>query len=69
MPCYLCAGAVLQFGIPRVVAGEEESFPGARELMESRGVEVVSLRNGECRRLMEEFIREKPEIWNEDIGK
>jgi cytosine deaminase len=68
MPCYLCAGAVLQFRIPRVVVGEEESFPGARQLMEAHGVEVVNLRNGECRQLMEEFIREKPEIWGEDIG-
>ncbi len=68
MPCNLCAGAVVQFRIPRVVIGEEESFPGAREFMESHGVEVVNLHNEECRRLMEEFIQEKPEIWSEDIG-
>jgi cytosine deaminase len=69
MPCYLCAGAAVQFGIPRVVVGEEKSFPGARQFMESYGVEVVTLDNRECRQLMEEFIREKPDIWNEDIGK
>jgi cytosine deaminase len=68
MPCYLCAGAAVQFGIPRVVVGEEESFPGAREFMESHGIEVLNLRNAECRQLMEGFIREKPEVWNEDIG-
>ena len=68
MPCNLCAGAVVQFKIPRVVVGEEDSFPGAREFMEFHGVEVVNLNNAECRRLMEEFIQEKPEIWNEDIG-
>lgn len=68
MPCYLCAGAVVQFGIPRVVAGESKTFPGAREFMESHEVEVTDLNLKECRQLMQEFIQKNPELWNEDIG-
>jgi cytosine deaminase len=69
MPCYLCAGAVVQFGIKKVVAGESETFPGAREFMESHGVEVIDLGLEECKELMREFIASNPELWNEDIGK
>jgi creatinine deaminase len=69
MPCYLCAGAVVQFGIKKVVAGESETFPGAKEFMESHGVEVINLDLEECKQLMREFIAENPELWNEDIGK
>ena len=65
MPCYLCAGAVVQFGIKKVVAGESETFPGAREFMESHGVEVIDLDLEECKQLMREFIAENPELWNE----
>jgi cytosine deaminase len=68
MPCYLCAGAVVQFGIKKVVAGESETFPGAREFMESHGVEIVDLALEECKQLMRDFITENPELWNEDIG-
>lgn len=68
MPCYLCAGAVVQFGIPKVVAGESETFPGAREFMESHEVEVTDLGLEECKQLMREFIQKNPELWNEDIG-
>ncbi len=68
MPCYLCAGAVVQFGIKKVIAGESETFPGAREFMESHGVEVIDLDLEECKQLMREFIAENPELWNEDIG-
>ena len=68
MPCYLCAGAVVQFRIPRVVAGESKTFPGAREFMESHGVELTDLDLKECKKLMQEFIRKNPELWNEDIG-
>jgi creatinine deaminase len=68
MPCYLCAGAVVQFGIKKVYAGESKTFPGAREFMESHGVEVIDMNNAECIRMMQEFIREKPALWNEDIG-
>jgi cytosine/creatinine deaminase len=69
MPCYLCAGAVVQFGIKKVVVGESKTFPGAVDFMRSHGVEVVDLGNAECIELMERMIREKPELWNEDIGK
>lgn len=69
MPCYLCAGAVVQFGIKKVIAGESETFPGAREFMESHGVEVFDLNLDECKQLMRDFIAQKPELWNEDIGK
>ncbi len=68
MPCYLCAGAVVQFGIKKVVAGESATFPGAREFMEAHGVEVVDLDLAECKQLMSEFIQGNPQLWNEDIG-
>ena len=68
MPCYLCAGAVVQFGIKKVVAGESETFAGARAFMIEHGVEVVDLDLDECKRLMRDFIQERPELWNEDIG-
>lgn len=68
MPCYLCAGAVVQFGIKKVIAGESRTFPGAKEFMVSHGVEVIDLNLDECEQMMSEFIAEKPELWNEDIG-
>ncbi len=68
MPCYLCAGAVVQFGIRKVVTGESQTFSGAREFMESHGVTVVDLRNEECINLMREFIEKNPMLWYEDIG-
>ncbi|MBL0051668.1 MAG: nucleoside deaminase [Bacteroidetes bacterium] len=68
MPCYLCAGAVVQFGIKKVYAGEDETFEGAKEFMLSHGVEVVNLNSEECKQMMRNFIAEKPELWNEDIG-
>lgn len=68
MPCYLCAGAVVQFGIKKVYAGESKTFPGARSFMESHGVEVIDLNNAECIQMMNNFIAENPELWNEDIG-
>ncbi len=69
MPCYLCAGAIVQFGIRKVIVGESENFAGAREFMESHGVEVIDLNNDECKQLMSEFIRNHPLLWKEDIGK
>jgi creatinine deaminase len=69
MPCYLCAGAVVQFGIKKVFAGENETFAGAKEFMESHGVEVINLNSEECKGMMRKFIQENPELWNEDIGK
>jgi cytosine deaminase len=68
MPCYLCAGAAVQFGIPRVVAGESRTFSGAKEFLEGHGIEVVDLDLVECVDIMDEFIRRCPEIWYEDIG-
>ncbi|MES1022442.1 nucleoside deaminase [Gloeocapsa sp. BRSZ] len=69
MPCYLCAGAVVQFGIKRVIVGESETFSGAREFMESHGVEVIDLNLDECKNMMQKFIHINPQLWNEDIGK
>ena len=69
MPCYLCAGAVVQFGIKKVIAGESKTFPGAREFMVSHGVEVIDLNLDECEQMMSEFITTNPELWDEDIGR
>lgn len=68
MPCYLCAGAVVQFGIKKVVAGDSRTFPGARDFMEHHGVEVIDLNLKECQQLMKDFIEKKTLLWNEDIG-
>lgn len=68
MPCYMCAGTIVQFKIPKVVVGESRTFPGARQFMEEHGVEVIDLDLPECLAMMEEFIQAKPEVWNEDIG-
>ena len=69
MPCFLCAGAVVQFGIKKVIIGESETFSGAKKFMESHGVEVINLNLDECKQLMKDFIQKKPELWKEDIGK
>lgn len=68
MPCYLCAGAVVQFGIKKVYAGESKTFPGAKEFMQSHGVEVIDLNSAECIAMMDRFIAENPTLWYEDIG-
>lgn len=67
MPCYMCAGTIVQFKIPKIIVGESKTFSGAREFMQSHGVEVVDLNLQECIQMMEDFIVEKPELWNEDI--
>lgn len=67
-PCAMCAGAVLLYGIPRVVVGEHHTFLGDEELLRSRGVEVVVADDPECRKLMETFIARRPDVWHEDIG-
>jgi creatinine deaminase len=67
-PCDMCTGAILLYGIPRVVIGENRTFTGAEDLLRSRGVEVVNLDSAECVELMDEFIAAHPDIWNEDIG-
>ena len=64
----MCTGAILLYGIPRVVIGENRTFMGAEDLLREHGVEVVELDSAECVELMREFIAEHPEIWNEDIG-
>lgn len=67
-PCPMCSGAVLLYGIPRLVVGENRTFQGPEEYVRSQGVEVEVVQNEECIRLMEDFIKAKPELWNEDIG-
>ena len=67
MPCFMCAGTIVQFKIPKVIVGESQTFNGAWEFMESHGVDVVDLNLPECVDMMATFIREKPELWNEDI--
>jgi cytosine deaminase len=67
-PCHMCSGAILLYGIPRVVLGENETFMGAEELLRSHGVEVINLNSAECKAMMATFIAEKPAVWNEDIG-
>ncbi len=69
MPCYMCAGTVVQFNIKKVIVGESKTFSGAEDFMKQHGVEVINLNNKECVEMMEKFISEKPELWNEDIGK
>jgi cytosine deaminase len=67
-PCDMCTGAILLYGIPRLVIGENRTFVGGEDLLRSRGVEVVNLDSDECFDLIQGFIAEHPEIWNEDIG-
>jgi cytosine/creatinine deaminase len=67
-PCDMCTGAILLYGIPRLVIGENRTFMGGEGYLRSRGVEVVTLDSKECYDLMQAFIAEHPDIWNEDIG-
>lgn len=67
-PCDMCSGAMLLYKIPRVVMAENKTFVGAEDLLRSRGVEVVNLNMQEAIDMMDEFIEDKPEVWNEDIG-
>ena len=75
MPCYLCTGAVIQFGVPKVVVGESVNFCGGEgkwgtspDFMRANGVEVIDLHDAACIEMMSTFIRENPRLWNEDIG-
>ena len=68
-PCAMCTGAILLYGIPRVVVGENRSFLGEEALLRSRGVEVDVVQDPACIALMETFMREHPDLWFEDIGK
>ncbi len=67
-PCAMCSGAILLYGIPRVVIGENQSFTGEEALLRSRGVELEVLQDADCLALMRQFMEEKPDLWNEDIG-
>jgi cytosine deaminase len=67
-PCDMCTGAILLYGIPRVVVGENRNFMGGEDLLRSRGVEVVVLDDPECGELMASVIEANPTLWNEDIG-
>lgn len=68
MPCYFCAGAIVQFGIKKVVVGESNSAPEASDFMESHGIEVVNLDSKECRELMEMYIKKNPRLWDEFLS-
>ncbi len=76
MPCYLCTGAAVQFGVPKVIVGESANFPGGEAkwgkspaFMRANGIEVIDLHDAECVEMMKNFVKEHPELWNEDIGK
>ena len=68
-PCAMCSGAILLYGIPKVIIGENHTFLGEEDLLRSRGVSVTVLQDPTCIRLMSDFIRASPQAWNEDIGK
>lgn len=68
MPCLMCAGAVVQMGIVRVVVGESKTLEGARVVMEARGVEVLDLQMDECQNMMKEFIDRNRDLWAEEVG-
>lgn len=67
-PCMMCSGTIVQFGIPRVVIGENQTFGGNEEFLESHGVEVIIADHEDCVALMQRFIKEKPALWAEDIA-
>ena len=67
-PCPMCSGAILLYGVPKVIVGENQTFMGEEALLRSRGVQVEVLQDGICVDLMRRFIAAKPELWNEDIG-
>jgi len=68
-PCIMCTGTALLYRIPRVIIGENRNFLGAEDLFHQRGVDVVVLNDAECLQMMADFIRQHPNLWNEDIGK
>ena len=67
-PCSMCSGAILLYGIPRIIIGENQTFLGEEDLLRSRGVKLEVIQDAECIALMKEFIRDHPQLWNEDIG-
>ena len=68
-PCWYCSGLIVQFGIGAVIVGESRTFQGGVEWLRERGVEIIDLDSSECRQLLESYIAEHPDIWNEDIGR
>ncbi len=68
MPCYMCAGTIVQFKIPKVIVGESKTFCGARQFLESHGVEVIDLDLEQCVQMMKQFIEMRPKLWMEDIA-
>lgn len=67
-PCAMCAGAIILYGIKKVVVGENTTFSGEEDLLKSKGVEVIVLDNTDCKTIMKNFIEKYPDLWNEDIG-
>lgn len=67
-PCMMCAGTIVQFGIGRIVVGEDQNFPGNIDFLKSRGVDVTLLDDPACKDLMRKFIEERPDLWHEDIA-
>ena len=67
-PCDMCSGAALLYGIPRIVIGENETFKGPEEYVQSRGIDLIIMEDKECIELMRDFITKNPALWNEDIG-
>ncbi|MFN2260974.1 MAG: nucleoside deaminase [Psychroflexus sp.] len=67
-PCPMCSGAILLYGIPKVIIGENQTFKGSEKLLKDNGVEVIVVNDSECIEMMQKFIESKPELWNEDIG-
>ena len=67
-PCDMCSGAALLYGIPKIVVGENKNFHGPEDYVRSRGVDVIILDDSECIAMMQDFIKNRPELWNEDIG-
>ena len=68
MPCFMCAGAIIEFKIPTVIAGESKTYKGAKKFLQRNGVKVIDLNLHECRQMMESFIEENPLLWKADIG-
>jgi creatinine deaminase len=67
-PCSMCTGAILLYGIPKVIIGENQTFMGEEGLLKSKGVEVVVVNDDTCKTMMNDFIKAQPQLWNEDIG-
>jgi len=67
-PCSMCSGAILLYGIPHIIIGENQTFLGEEDLLRSRGVKLDVVQDADCIAMMTKFIRENPKLWNEDIG-